>query len=495
MRYLPTGKKMGEADRHTIDGIGIPSLVLMERAALQCLHVIEARQIDTGNVLIVCGSGNNGGDGFALARLFLEKGVHPTVIFVGKEASRSEECTTQMEIFKTLGGEIFSEIPEKDYTLVVDAIFGVGLSREISGRYATILETMNQLKGIKLAMDIPSGVSAENGQILGIGFRADYTVSMQCEKLGTVLFPGKEYAGEVFAVPIGIDETYFTKQKEVVRTCDRKDLKSVLPRRLMNSHKGTYGKVLLIAGSEGMSGAAFFSAAAAYGIGAGLVKIYTPESNRQVLQQLLPEAIITTYEEESVSSVTEWADVIGIGPGLSKGKKAAEILETVLTQAEVPCVIDADGLNLLAEQNRLELLKTRKQATVLTPHMKEMSRLLGGKPVAEIQTGRFEILKKFVEEYSVTCVLKDARTLVMKQDEHPYLNTTGNQAMAKGGSGDVLTGVITGLLAQRISAYDAAITGVFLHGMAGDQAKKEKGSYGVLARDLIHEIEYCERWQ
>ena len=286
MRYLPTGKKMGEADRHTIDGIGIPSLVLMERAALQCLHVIEARQIDTGNVLIVCGSGNNGGDGFALARLFLEKGVHPTVTFVGKEASRSEECTTQMEIFKTLGGEIFSEIPEKDYTLVVDAIFGVGLSREISGRYATILETMNQLKGIKLAMDIPSGVSAENGQILGIGFRADYTVSMQCEKLGTVLFPGKEYAGEVFAVPIGIDETYFTKQKEVVRTCDRKDLKSVLPRRLMNSHKGTYGKVLLIAGSEGMSGAAFFSAAAAYGIGAGLVKIYTPESNPQVLQQL-----------------------------------------------------------------------------------------------------------------------------------------------------------------------------------------------------------------
>lgn len=495
MRYLPTGKMMGEADRHTIEEIGIPSLVLMERAALQCLRVIESRQIDTGKVLIVCGSGNNGGDGFALARLFLEKGICPTVAFVGKETSRSEECATQMKIFEALGGEILSEIPEREYTLVVDAIFGVGLSREISGRYASVLETMNRLKGTKLAMDIPSGVSAESGQILGIAFRADYTVSMQCEKLGTVLFPGKEYAGEVFAVPIGIDESCFAEQEEVVRTYDRTDLKFVLPKRPMNSHKGTYGKVLLIAGSEGMSGAAFFSAAAAYGIGAGLVRIYTPESNRQILQQLLPEAIITTYEEAPVTSVVGWADVIGIGPGLSKGERAAEILEKVLKQAEVPCVIDADGLNLLADSNRLELLKERKSETILTPHMKEMSRLLHGIPVSEIQAERFGILKEFVEKYPVTCVLKDARTLVMKQGESPYLNTTGNQAMSKGGSGDVLTGVITGLLAQQITAFDAAVSGVFLHGMAGDQAKNEKGSYGVLARDLIHEIEYCERWQ
>ena len=213
--------------------------------------------------------------------------------------------------------------------------------------------------------------------------------------------------------------TYFTKQKEVVRTCDRKDLKSVLPRRLMNSHKGTYGKVLLIAGSEGMSGAAFFSAAAAYGIGAGLVKIYTPESNRQVLQQLLPEANYTLPMKKSLlSSVTEWADVIGIGPGLSKGKKAAEIAGNRADTGRGSLCHRCGRTESSGRQNQLELLKTRKQATVLTPHMKEMSRLLGGKPVAEIQTGRFEILKKFVEEYSVTCVLKDARTLVMKQDEH-----------------------------------------------------------------------------
>lgn len=496
MRYLPTGKWMGQADAHTIQDIGIASLVLMERAAMGCLDVIKDEHLDLSHTLIVCGSGNNGGDGFVLARLLQEENRKVTIVFVGNRASRSPECKIQMEILEKLGIQIFDEIPDEQYSMVVDAVFGVGLSRPVEGRYQEILRRMNAIKAVKMAVDIPSGVDSVDGKVLGYAFRADLTVAMQCEKIGTVLYPGRQYAGSVKVIPIGIDLSLFEKNIQVCYTYEAQDIRKKLPGRTPDSHKGSYGNTLVIAGSKGMSGAAFLCASAAYAVGAGLVRIYTPEENRTVLQQLLPEAIMTTYHgfcKEETEKLINWADTIVIGPGIGKSDVSAKILETVLEKAEIPCVIDADALNLLSENTKKDMILHMKGKAVLTPHMKEMQRLLNGVDIEEIKGQRFELLQNFTEKYPVVCVLKDSRTLVMEQGKRPYVNTSGNSAMAKGGSGDVLAGTIAGLISQKMQPYEAACLGVYLHGMAGDRLRDRKGTYGVMASELASELQYCER--
>lgn len=503
MRYLPDGKMMSEADAFTIHKIGIPSLVLMERAALKIVETMNEKKISTEKSLIVCGSGNNGGDGFAVARLLTELGKHADVLFAGKETSLSEECRCQKQIVENMGISVFTEYPEKEYTVIIDAIFGVGLSREITGHYRDVINWMNLQDTEKVAVDIPSGISASTGQVLGTAFRADLTVCMACEKLGCEFFPGKEYAGMSVPVSIGIDPIYFTDQKEVCYTYDKTDLGKLLPERKKNSHKGSYGKVLMITGSPGMAGAAFLSAAAAYTVGTGLVQIYTAAENRQVLQELLPEAIIscyTTYEEEQLHQLLEWADVVCIGCGLGTGETSRKLLQKTLKTVVHPCVIDADGLNLLSENP--ELLKERKAPVILTPHIKEMSRLSGISVSGIIET-RMKVIDQILEQAeqdsefqseqkikspSLTCVLKDSRTVVAQKDRQKFVNLAGNNSMAKGGSGDVLAGVITGLLAQHMDPFEAAAVGVFLHACGGDEAAKEKGNYSVLARDLINGV-------
>lgn len=491
MRYLPNGVWMQKADSHTIQEIGVPSVVLMEHAAEQTVAVMEEEGMDLSDILIVCGSGNNGGDGFAIARLLQEKNKKVTVFFAGKESSMSGECRIQAKIVKNLGIPVVTTMPEKEYTVIMDALFGVGLNREINGEYRKIVEEMNRRKGFKIAIDIPSGVHAENGQILGVAFRADLTVTFQCEKLGMVLFPGSDCAGKIVIRKIGIDTSIFAHAQEVSYTLERTDLSKMLPKRTPNTHKGSYGKVLMITGSQGMAGAAFFSALAAYTCGAGLVQIYTDEANRAILQQLLPEAIISGYmgyDEEELKTLLGWTDVICIGCGLGKSHLAEKLVMKTLEHAEVPCVIDADGINLLACHK--ELLRTVNVPVILTPHMKEMSGLLGCS-VQEIVEDRFRKLQEFTTQYPVTCVLKDARTVVAERTNPFFVNTAGNQAMAKAGSGDVLAGVITGLLAGKIPPYRSAVLGVYLHACGGDAAKMKLGSYSVLARDLIAGVGQC----
>ncbi len=287
------------------------------------------------------------------------------------------------------------------------------------------------------------------------------------------------------------------KKTDVVSVAyEPSDLPGKLPKRREDSHKGSFGKVLVIAGSPGMSGAAYFCASAAYAVGAGLVKIYTPQENALVLQQLLPEALLTAYtnfDEAEVAAQLKWADVVLIGPGLSKSPTAAGLLETVLKNAEIPCVIDADGLNLLSEEGRLELLKNRSGETVVTPHMKEMQRLLHLEEMSDLKAQRFELSAAFAEKYGAVCVLKDSRTVVQKTGCHPFINTSGNNAMAKGGSGDVLAGTIAGFMAQKMASYEAACLSVYLHGTAGDRLRERKGEYGVMAGELVKELQYCGR--
>lgn len=480
---------MKSADSYTINQLGIPALVLMERAALKVVEVLHARRTDLKKVLVVCGSGNNGGDGFAVARLLWEKDVDAEILFVGKENALSKECALQKEIACRMGIPVFTHLPQKEYTVMIDAVFGVGLKRNISGAYADVIDWMNQQNCQKVAIDIPSGVCSRTGHILGIGFRAHVTVAMECVKLGSELFPGKTYSGETVAVPIGVSKAIFREDEGVVFTYEREELRQLLPPRTADSHKGNYGRVLLIAGSKGMAGAGFLAARGAYSTGAGLVQIYTPQENRQIVQQLLPEAIVTCYEEfdaHQLSHLLEWADVVCIGCGLGKRSISEQILIHTLKECSTPCVIDADGINLLSEN--MHLLKENSAPVILTPHILEMSRLIKV-DVETIKTDRMSILHKFTDSYPVVCVLKDSRTAVAEKSRSVFLNLAGNHAMAKAGSGDVLAGTITGFAAQGMDSFQSACAGVLLHACGGDEARRIKGQYSVLAEDIIAGME------
>ena len=487
MIYLPTGEQMRRADLYTIEEIGVPSMVLMERAALEVVRCMEEEQLDFRKVLVVCGSGNNGGDGYAIARLLHLKGHDVTIFFAGNSQKRSEENAQQAKIAAHYEIPVITNLDTEEYSVIIDALFGTGLKREITGHYREILCSVNQMTGEKVAVDLPSGIHDTTGAQMGIAFCADLTVAIAFPKRGLFLQEGNVCAGKILTGDIGISSETFS-EGTVTFGYEKQDLFLGFPKRKKNSHKGSYGKVLMIAGSKGMSGAAYLSAKAAYAVGAGLVQIYTHEENRVILQQLLPEAIITTYDtfdSEQLEKLIQWADLIGIGCGLGKSDTAERVMQYTLKRALVPCVVDADGINILSKH--MEWIEVTNALIVLTPHMKEMSRMLQCSVKALIEQ-RMERLHAFVERYKVVCVLKDARTLVAKEHRNTYLNLSGNAAMAKAGSGDVLAGVIVGILAQQCEPYTSACLGVFLHGLAGDMARDKKGAYSVLASDLVAEI-------
>lgn len=490
MQLWVNAAQMKAADQYTIQKLGVPSLELMEHAAQACVQVLEDEKVDLSHVCVVCGSGNNGGDGFAIARILQNNRYSVETFCVGNPEHYTEETQEQMHRLQECGGKITYGMPQEDsYSVVIDAVFGVGLSRKVEGRYRQVIEQMNRMRGTKFAVDIPSGLSATTGCILGCAFKADYTVTFQLKKIGLELSQGRAMAGRVIVPDIGISTDSICEDQEIVRTAGKNIYRKMLPDRPEDSNKGTYGRLLVIAGSKGMAGAAYLNAHAAYMTGAGLVRVYTSSDNREILQTLLPEAIITTYEEynkEELLSLLTWADGVCIGSGLGMSRLSEKILKTVIEYVKVPCLIDADGLNLLAENNNY-LNQMAERRFVITPHMKEMSRLTGT-PVEELKADRIQILKDFISRYRITCVLKDSRTLIASEEKGIRMNLTGNSAMAKAGSGDVLAGVISGWMVQGKEAEDAAELGTYIHGLSGDLAKFEKGVYSVMARDLIEYI-------
>ena len=490
MQLWVNAAQMKAADQYTIQKLEVPSLELMEHAAQACVQVLEDEKVDLSHVCVVCGSGNNGGDGFAIARILQNNRYSVETFCVGNPEHYTEETQEQMHRLQECGGKITYGMPQEDsYSVIIDAVFGVGLSRKVEGRYRQVIEQMNRMRGTKFAVDIPSGLSATTGCILGCAFKADYTVTFQLKKIGLELSQGRTMAGRVIVPDIGISTDSICEDQEIVRTAGKDIYRKMLPDRPEDSNKGTYGRLLVIAGSKGMAGAAYLNAHAAYMTGAGLVRIYTSSDNREILQTLLPEAVITTYEEynkEELLSLLTWADGVCIGSGLGMSRLSEKILKTVIEYVKVPCLIDADGLNLLAE-NKNYLNQMAERRFVITPHMKEMSRLTGT-PVEELKADRIQILKDFSSRYRITCVLKDSRTLIASEEKGIRMNLTGNSAMAKAGSGDVLAGVISGWMVQEKEAEDAAELGTYIHGLSGDLAKFEKGVYSVMARDLIEYI-------
>ncbi len=498
MSYIVTGQEMKDCDRTTITHYQVPSLVLMERAALACADFIFERKVDDGCIGILCGAGNNGGDGLALARILKERNRQVWVFFVGKEEKASPETAAQLAMVRRYEIPVYGarELDRiSSCTLIVDALFGIGLSRELSGGCADIIERVNGLSAYKLAVDIPSGIQSDNGQVLGTAFCADATVTFAYAKAGLLLYPGAGYAGEVVVKDIGITDRSFQGQVPSLYTYTTDEMQKMLPCRPADSNKGSFGKTVLIVGTKGMAGAAYLAGLGAYRAGCGLVRIVTPEENRTILQQRLPEAVLTTYNPEhlEVSKVMEaltWGTVTGIGSGLGQGACALQLLELVLKEAETPLLLDGDALNLLT--GHMDWLDMHKGPVVLTPHLMEMSRMTG-QSVLHIKRELVQTAREFSIQHGVCCVLKDSRTIVADPSGRTYLNLTGNSGMATGGSGDVLAGMICSFLAQGVKAEEAAVLGVHFHGCAGDYAAKEKGEYGMLAGDLAQSIPFVIR--
>lgn len=503
MEYLIDGEQMKAIDNYSINQLGIPSLILMEKAAMACAEVISKTVSMNDRILAVCGIGNNGGDGIATARILKEWGLDVSVLLIGEEEKASEQTKKQLEIGYNLDLPIFhyknsfndNEELWNEYNIIVDAIFGIGLSRPVVGDYKAVIDKINICKAKIFSVDIPSGIDATCGKVWNTAIKADVTITFGYNKLGLVFYPGTEYAGTVIVKDIGFPKK---AEKSVVLntfTYDKTD-KARLPKRKAYSNKGTYGRVLVIGGAKNMAGAVCLAANSAYRMGAGLVKILTVEENRIIVQSRLPEALVSTVTKDTFTKEwflkeISWATVIVIGPGLSTNSIAETMLDLVLKTKNVPCVIDADALNLIAQKESFEAINQNPQI-ILTPHVKEMARL-SKCDCLDITSNLLAFTKERMKEKAYTLVLKDARTIVTNGVE-TYINLCGNSGMAVGGSGDVLSGVIGGLLAQGMKPFEAASLGVYFHGLAGDYAASEKNEYSMIAGDitsaLIEEISH-----
>lgn len=495
MKYVVTASEMKACDQGTIEQVGIPSMVLMERAALAVTEVLIRRYPDRNRVLIVAGKGNNGGDGLAIGRLLAKAGRQVT--FFQLQGNYSEETRKQREILQHLGFSICDTWPDGEYDIIIDALLGIGITGEVREHARAVIQHMNQYRRqntggdrktfgiipVICAVDLPSGIDTDTGAVCGEAVKADLTVTFQYLKKAHLLYPGREYCGKVYLRDVGIEnygicaETAFTYEKE--------EAKNLLPQRKISGHKGTFGKVLLYAGSREMSGAALLCARAVLCSGAGMLKVLTEETNHTLLSTVLPEAMLATDPVKDL----KWADVLVTGPGIGTSKEAKETLTILLRESKIPMVLDADALNLIAEDPELmELVKEKasKQPVILTPHPGEFLRL-SGFTMTDYQQGRETVIRAFQEQSHCVLVSKDACTAVT-DGAALYLNSTGNDGMATAGSGDVLTGIIGSLLAQGLPAFEAASKGVFLHGLAGDEAALKKGKRGMIASDLIENL-------
>lgn len=496
MKYLLTGKEMKLLDQNTSEHFNVPTEVLMEQAAMtfvqEFLLYKEKNKINISKILVVAGLGNNGADGIAISRLLNQKGYNSSVLFLDDYlvGNTSKLYELQKDIYQKYNFPVCDNLDNIDeFDCIIDGIFGIGLSRNIGDEFLALIEKLNNTKAFKVAIDISSGVSADTGEILGIAFNADLSITFAFEKIGQILWPGNEYSGKILTAAIGItiDSALDKPLKNV--TLEKSDL-SLLPERKAHSNKGTYGKLLIIAGSDDMAGAAILAAKAAYRAGVGMVKIYTKECNKQILLNSIPEVLVSTYNnfnEETLISEIKWADAVVIGPGLGQSTVASKIVKSTLANVNVPMVIDADALNIISKN--VDILLRPHLDIIVTPHLGEMCRLTDY-PITYIQSNILDVASDFSSRYDVVTVLKDFRTITSVPYGNNYINLSGNNGMATAGSGDVLAGIIGSLLAQGATSEIAASLGVFLHGLAGDISGKKVGNYSLMASDIIEGLKY-----
>lgn len=533
MRYVLDAASMKNVDSYSINTLGIPSVVLMERAALSVTEAIESKvkgNIHT-DIICVCGRGNNGADGLAVARQLYLKGYNVDVYIINSHAS-TKEFDIQLNIIKNLGIECINSPDFSKYGVIVDALFGNGLSRELAGEARIVVDTINKCSTsvrsqytqnsdnngnrLVVAVDIPSGISASTGVVMGSAVNADITVTFGFEKIGHILYPAASYCGKIIRKDIGFAQ--YPDMTRDIFTYDYSDISDMLPLRKPDGNKGTFGKALVIAGSRLYGGAAVLSSRAAARIGAGLVRTLTHISNRTAVITGNMECIVDIYDtdeecgdfvkntETLVDKSICWADVVCIGPGLSMEESAVKLVRSVSAKKNIKKLYDADALNIIA-QYKIELDGSNDDVdyeaggnsgnasykddmsdknVVVTPHIGEMSRLTG-LDIAVIKNNPIDTARTYSREHNCVCVLKDARTIV-SDGERVYINMSGNDGMATGGSGDVLSGIITGLMAQGLTTFEASALGVYIHGCAGDEAALSNGKYSMVAGDIIDNI-------
>lgn len=504
---LVTAHTMQELDRLAIEEYNISGLGLMEQAGKGCAeHILAA--FGTGrskNVLILAGKGNNGGDGHVIARYLLEKGWQVRVVVLSRREEIRGDALVNLNL---LPEEILHFCPDQEpfaeqykkelqqVDLLVDAMLGTGLNHDLQGLYLTAVELVNSSPAKVVAVDIPSGIHGTTGRILGKAVKANLTVTFASAKLGHVLYPAAEYVGRLAIVDIGIP-AHLLEEAPGYDFLDEKLMSPLVKKRDRSAHKGSFGHCLIVAGSTGKTGAAALAANSAVRTGSGLVTLAVPETLNPILEAKTTEVMtlplpdagsgqLITHAVPTLEKHLVRKDALAIGPGIDHRPASVAVVQSMLEHVALPMVVDADGLNAIAEDTSV-LCRKRSNTVILTPHPGEMSRLLGS-ALPDMAAIRISVAQEFARTFGIYLILKGARTIIAAPDGRAAINGSGNPGMASGGMGDVLTGIITSLLGQGYSAWDACRLGVFVHGLAGDIVAMEQGEAGMTATDLIERI-------
>jgi NAD(P)H-hydrate epimerase len=509
---VATAESIRELDRRAIEEFGISGAVLMENAGRGTARVILDRFPDAAKqgVVIVCGRGNNGGDGFVIARHLSNRGVGVAVFIVGEAKTvREGEARINLDILHRMGTGTMEVTTDDDLLalrksfcecgVIIDALFGTGLAREVSGMNARAISAMHSARETGnvsiLSVDIPSGINTDTGKVLGTAVQADVTVTFALPKVGALIYPGAEHVGEHIVLDISIPHTLVDEMKSDYFLLSGETVWPLFKKRKPDAHKGTFGHLLIISGSPGKTGAAALAADGALRAGAGLVTVGVPKSLNPILEMKLTEAMTLPLPDEdghlsseafdAIMDEVERRTAIALGPGLGTSKGAREVVRGLIAESPVPLVIDADGLNVIACD--ADILKNKNSEIILTPHPGEMGRLIG-KASREVQADRIGAVKHLSGLYGVWVVLKGARTLIASPTGEITIATGGNPGMASGGSGDILTGLIGGFLAGTKNPFKSSAAGVYIHAAAGDRANEHIGETSLIATDILKEI-------
>ncbi len=556
MLKVATAKEMQQIDRVTIEKYGVAGTILMERAGLAVVSRINElffqstgvrsqesgvkirnrqRRTDNGQrttIIVLAGSGNNGGDGLVIARILHNQGRNVKVFLTARPVDLKGDAKVNYKIAARFGVEI---LPMKDFLtyrsslinhhcIIVDALLGTGLSKAVRPPLSDVIKKVNRMSSPVVSVDIPSGISSDTGQVMGCAVKAQHTVSFGLPKRGHLLYPGAEYTGKLYIEDIGFPQALLDSERIRVNLPERSDVSSLLPERPGYSHKGTYGHVLLIAGSKGKTGAAFMAAKTCLRAGAGLVTIGVPESLINIFQSRVTEEMILplpdkgngTLSYKASDSILEFlkqrVSVLAIGPGISIDDEISRLVSLLVSKSDVPMVMDADAINAVAGRydsflSRTSVLKKGRAPIILTPHPGEMARLLGQSTLQttggqaehppnyrragraqSIEQDRINTAISFAKKTKTYLVLKGVPTVIATPDGRAFINSTGNPGMATAGTGDVLTGMISAFLAQRLIPQDASILGVYMHGLIGDIVAEKKGKHSLIASDIINAI-------
>lgn len=505
MLPLVTASEMNEIDRKAAEIFEISHLDLMEKAGKGLSEAVLKIYPGTKRIAIFCGKGNNGGDGLVAAR-YLSAKANVGVFLLCRRDEISGDARANLDKYK---GKLFEITTEEEFKktisvaakgdIIVDAILGTGLKAELTGQYRRVVEGINSLGKKVVSVDIPSGISSDTGQVMGAAVRAELTVTLGLPKVGLYLFPGNEYAGKIEVIDIGFPKALISGEGIKSGIIERSDIAPLFPKRQKDTHKGSYGHLLVVAGSKGKTGAAAMVSMSALRSGTGIVSLAVPRNLQPLFEMKLTEIMTEPLSEgerwsigenaqAEILSLADGKTAIAIGPGIVPTSVALKVMAGLIEDLPHPVVIDAGGIDAIAAYP--DILKKAKGPRVITPHPGEMGRLLNTSST-DIQSDRVGIARRYAAENNVCVVLKGAHTIIAVPEGNVFINTTGNPGMATAGTGDVLTGMIGGLLAQRFKPEKAAIAAVYLHGLAGNMVMDEKGEYGIIATDLIEKIPYA----